>query len=165
MWGARSADATPASQTVLRWALRELAEAASRVEPIGEIRGRLEDDLRRMAAALPPRETHGLIHGELGPDHVLIDERGEPVLIDLDGAMYFDVEWEHVFLRFRFGPHYDRLRVEGLDEARMRFYRLAQHLSLVAGPLRLLDGDFPDREFMMGIVRHHLAEVLAWPTR
>ncbi|WP_246075445.1 phosphotransferase [Nonomuraea terrae] len=158
-------DPRPASQRVLEWALRDLAEAASRVERIREIRGRLADDLGQMAAGLRPRESHGLIHGELGPDHVLIDEHGEPVLIDIEGTMYFDVEWEHVFLRLRFGPHYGRLRVEGLDEARMRFYRLAQHLSLVAGPLRLLDGDFPDRESMMGIVRHHLAEVLAWPAR
>lgn len=35
------------------------------------------------------------------------------------------------------------------------------YLSLVAGPLRLLDGDFPDRDFMMQIVVHNTARVLA----
>jgi hypothetical protein len=34
-------------------------------------------------------------------------------------------------------------------------YRLAMHLSLVAGPLRLLDGDFPDREPMLEIVAYN----------
>jgi hypothetical protein len=38
------------------------------------------------------------------------------------------------------------------------------HLSLVAGPLRLLDGDFPEREGMLGIVEYNLRKVLAWGT-
>ena len=60
--------------------------------------------------------------------------------------MFFDVEWEHAFLRLRFGEHYRWLHTNGLDEQRLTFYTLAMHLSLVAGPLRLLDGDFPDRD-------------------
>ena len=67
--------------------------------------------------------------------------------------MYFDPEWEHVFLRLRFGEHYRYLREPGLDPHRLALYRLALHLSLVAGPLRLLDGDFPDREPMLQIAR------------
>ncbi|MEV0827918.1 phosphotransferase family protein [Nonomuraea rubra] len=150
----------PASRIVLEVALGDLAEAASRVEPIGRAAAELEERLRELAAGIEPRTDHGLIHGELGPDHVLMDDDGRPVLIDIEGAMFFDVEWEHVFLRIRFGDHYARLRADGLDERRMRFYRLAQHLSLVAGPLRLLDGDFPDRAFMLEIARHHTQEVL-----
>ena len=38
------------------------------------------------------------------------------------------------------------------------------HLSLVAGPLRLLDGDFPEREGMQGIVEYNLRQVLALAT-
>ncbi|WP_256804859.1 MULTISPECIES: hypothetical protein [Frankia] len=36
------------------------------------------------------------------------------------------------------------------------------HLSLVAGPLRLLDGDFPDRALMAGIAEHNLRAALAF---
>ena len=43
----------------------------------------------------------------------------------------------------------------------MALYTLAMRLSLVAGPLRLLDGDFPDRAFMLEIVEHNLREALA----
>lgn len=76
--------------------------------------------------------------------------------------MYFDVEWEHVFLRLRHPEgHYRRLAAEGLDEDRLALYTLTQRLSLTAGPLRLLEGDFPDREFMQGIAEHHLNEALA----
>ncbi|MEV4470029.1 phosphotransferase [Nonomuraea sp. NPDC049504] len=153
---------TTCPEVVLGWALKDLGEAAGRVEAIGHKRAAFEELLRGMAGGVEPRTEHSLIHGELGPDHVLMDDGGEPVLIDIEGAQFFDVEWEHVFLRIRFGEHYPRLRVEGLDEGRMRFYRLAQHLSLVAGPLRLLDGDFPDREAMMGIVRRHIGEALSF---
>ena len=147
-------------EVVLERALRDLAEAAFRVGRIGEVHGAFESALREMADGVRPRTEYGLVHGELGPDHVLVDDRGEPVLIDIEGAMYFDVEWEHVFLGIRFREHYGRLRVDGLDERRMELYRLAQHLSLVAGPLRLLDGDFPEREFMMAIADQHTADAL-----
>ncbi|GAA3156431.1 hypothetical protein GCM10017687_87990 [Streptomyces echinatus] len=100
------------------------------------------------------------MHGELGPDHVRVDTDGNPVPIDIEGLMYFDVEWEHVFLRIRLHDAYPPLRVDGLDEDRLAFYLLAQRLSLTAGPLRLLDGDFPDRAVMAGIAEHNLNQTL-----
>jgi hypothetical protein len=108
-----------------------------------------------------PRSEYGLIHGELGPDHVLVDRLGQPVLIDIEGLMFFDAEWEHAFLRIRFGEHYQWLDRGNLDEQRLAFYTLAMRLSLVAGPLRLLDGDFPDRDAMMRIAEHNLQQALA----
>ena len=39
-------------------------------------------------------------------------------------------------------------------------YRLAQHLSLVEGPLRLLGGGFPHREAMREIAEHNIGRVL-----
>ncbi|MGH2443908.1 MAG: aminoglycoside phosphotransferase family protein, partial [Chloroflexota bacterium] len=103
---------------------------------------------------------YALIHGELGPDHVLVDAQGRPAIIDIEGLMFFDVEWEHAFLEFRFGEHYHHLWHDGLDAARIRFYKLCLHLSLCSGPLRLLDGDFPDRAEMMGIVDWNVAKAL-----
>jgi hypothetical protein len=156
-----------APQLVRDRALRHLAEAAPRVARIGAVRDRLADTVRDLAAAVEPRTGYGLIHGELGPDHVLIGGGGrgrdEPVLIDIEGVMFFDVEWEHVFLELRFGPHYARLRRDAhdLDPRRLRLYRLANHLSLVAGPLALLDGDFPDRAEMLDIVAYNVERVLA----
>ncbi|MFD6080789.1 hypothetical protein ACFWG5_35005 [Streptomyces hydrogenans] len=50
-----------------------------------------------------PREKSAVAHGELGPGYVLVDAVGAPVLIDLEGLMYFDVEWEHVFLGILLG--------------------------------------------------------------
>lgn len=104
------------------------------------------------AARVESRRRYGLVHGELGPDHVLVGAGGEPVLIDVEGTMFFDVEWEHVFVRLRFGDLYRSLEVPGLDGARLGLYAWAQRLSLVAGPLRLLEGGFADRRVLEGIV-------------
>jgi hypothetical protein len=96
---------------------------------------------------------------------VLVDREGHPVLIDIEGLMYFDAEWEHVSLALRFGRQYRMLREPGLDSARLNLYRLAMHLSLVAGPLRLLDGDYPDREPMLSIAEYNTQQVLALQQR
>lgn len=153
-------DRRPCEEWVFDRALRDLGEAGARVASIGAARAVLADRLGTLTDAIRPRAEHGLIHGELGPDHVLVDAQGSPVLIDIEGLMFFDIEWEHAFLEFRFGRHYEALQRPDLDIDRLLLYRLALHLSLVAGPLRLLDGDFPDRAAMMEIVNWNVAQVL-----
>ncbi|KAB1988235.1 phosphotransferase [Streptomyces triticiradicis] len=146
---------------VLDRALRDLEEASGRDRRIAAADGRLRDRLHGLSALVAPRAAYGLIHGELGPDHVLVDADGHAVLIDIEGLMHFDIEWEHAFLQIRFGEFYPVLARPGLDPRRLDLYRLAMRLSLVAGPLRLLDGDFPDRALMHGIAEHNLKEALA----
>ncbi|MFI5557578.1 phosphotransferase family protein [Streptomyces sp. NPDC051738] len=149
-------------QRVTEGALRDVDEIARRDPRAAAAREALADAVHTLAAEVRPRERHTLIHGELGPDHVRLTPDGHPVLIDIEGLLYFDVEWEHAFLEIRFGPRYDALRPRtlDLDEHRMRLYRLAMHLSLVAGPLRLLDGDFPDPEPMRAIAENNLRRAL-----
>ncbi|MGY1578289.1 phosphotransferase family protein [Streptomyces sp. MN13] len=159
--GGGVSDAPSCERRVTDGALRSIAEAAVRDERIAAVRDGLEDRVRELAEAVRPRDRYGLVHGELGPDHVLLDAEGHPALIDIEGLMYFDAEWEHAFLRIRFGSHYDVLRAPGLDEDRLRLYRLATHLSLVSGPLRLLEGDFPHPEGMRAIAEHHLRQALS----
>lgn len=161
--GGGTSHGTSCAEVVRDRALLDIAEAAGRDARIAGAREALDERIRTLTSAVRPRDHHTLIHGELGPDHVLVDAHGHPVLIDIEGLMYFDPEWEHVFLELRFGPHYDVLRTRGpaLDEDRLRLYRLAMRLSLVAGPLRLLDGDFPDREFMRDIAEHNLQQALS----
>jgi hypothetical protein len=148
-------------QRITGGALRSVAEAAARDPRAAAARRELEEEIHALAAEVRPRDRHTLIHGELGADHVLLTPGGQPALIDIEGLMYFDVEHEHVFLRLRFGPHYDALRAPGLDGARLRLYRLAMHIGLVSGPLTLIEGDFPDPGRMRGIAEHNLHEALS----
>lgn len=158
--GGGTSRGTSCEGVVLDRALRDLAEAASRDPRVAGARDRLEERLLGLAAAVRPRAEYAVVHGELGPDHVLVDADGKPVVIDIEGLMYFDVEWEHVFLQIRLHDAYRPLGVAGLDEDRLALYMLAQRLSLTAGPLRLLDGDFPDRAFMAGIAEYNLKQAL-----
>ena len=156
-----TASGVSCEQLVLDRALRDVEEASGRDRRIAAADGHLRDRLHGLATLVTPRAEYGLIHGELGPDHVLVDADGHAVLIDIEGLMYFDVEWEHVFLQLRFGKRYPALSRAGLDPQRLALYMLAMRLSLVVGPLRLLDGDYPGRAFMHQIAEHNLQEALA----
>ncbi len=92
----------------------------------------------------------------------MVDAEGDPVIIDIENLMYFDVEWEHAHIQIRLDDDdwAKTVGVEGLDEDRFAFYKLTQHLSLTAGPLRLLDSDFPGRAFMLDIAEWNLNEAL-----
>ena len=145
----------------LEFGLRCLAEAAGRDQRVADTRDRIERRLRELVAVVQPRVEYSVVHGELGFGHVMVTDDGLPVLIDIEDLMYFDVEWEHVFLRIGpAGAEYSALAVAGLDEDRIAFYLLTQRLSLVAGPLRLLEGDFPNRAFMRSIIENNLAEMM-----
>jgi hypothetical protein len=144
-------------------ALAQLTEIAGRDQRAAAAQDRLEEALRSLAEPVEPRTAATLIHGELGPDHVLLDRHGEPVLIDIEGAKYFDAEAEHVWMRMRFGGHYPKLRPGGLDEDRLRFYQLCMHLDLVAGPLRIADTSHPERDWFRSLAEHHLQRALRFP--
>lgn len=148
-------------QRITEGALRCIAEAAARDSRAAAARREVEEEIHALAAEVRPRDRHTLVHGELGADHVLLTPDGQPALIDIEGLMYFDVEHEHVFLRLRFGPHYDALRAPGLDEARLRLYRLSMHIGLVSGPLTLIEGDFPHPGRMRDIAEHNLHQALS----
>jgi hypothetical protein len=68
--GDKASDAS-CEQLVLERAFGDLAEAAERDTRMGSVAAPLHDRLRELATRVSPRTEHGLIHGELGPDHVL----------------------------------------------------------------------------------------------
>ena len=152
-----------APDVILRRALGHLAEAADYEPRIDVARPAIEAKLRELAGAIRPRREYGLLHGELGADHVMLNATGAPLLIDIEGLAYFDIEWEYVFLKLRFAENYPAVAADGLDPARMRFYQLAHHLSLVAGPLRIAAvGDFHDVAFMRMVAAAHTDRALAY---
>jgi hypothetical protein len=153
---------TSCETVMLGRALAELSEIAGRDRRAAVAQDRLAETLHSLAGPIEPRSALPLVHGELGPDHVLLDRRGEPVLIDIEGAMYFDAEVEHVWMRMRFGEHYAKLSRDGLDEDRLRFYQLCMHLDLVAGPLRLAETSHPEREWFRSLAEWHLQRALQY---
>ncbi|GAA2591138.1 phosphotransferase [Dactylosporangium fulvum] len=142
-------------------ALAHLDAAAVRDTRLADAHEQIADHVRHLRRAITAREEYGLVHGELGPDHVLVTPSGEPAMIDIEGLTYFDVEWEHAFLQLRFGDAYPALRPVDLDLHRLELYRYAQVLSLIEGPLRIADTDFPNRQWMLDLAEWNITKALA----
>ncbi|WP_326554227.1 phosphotransferase family protein [Micromonospora sp. NBC_01813] len=142
-------------------ALGHLDAAAARDTRLADAHERIADHVRRLRCAVTARKEYGLVHGELGPDHVLVTPTGEPAMVDIEGLTYFDVEWEHAWLQMRFGDAYSALCPVDLDPHRLEFYRYAQVLSLIEGPLRIADTDFPNRQWMLGLAEWNITKALA----
>ncbi|MFC3743991.1 phosphotransferase family protein [Paractinoplanes deccanensis] len=152
-----------AEDVILDRALGHLGSVAGRDGRLTAASGRIEDHVRRLHAAISPRRVYGLVHGELGPDHVLVGPGGEPVMIDIEGLTHFDVEWEHAWLQMRFRDAYPALRPVELDPDRLELYRYAQVLALIEGPLRIAETDFPDRDWMLQLAEWNIAKALDLP--
>ncbi|WP_274648723.1 phosphotransferase [Paenibacillus humicola] len=145
---------------VLENARKQLEYAARHLAPLARREERLAAALEETYAAIGPRDRFGFIHGELGPDHVLVNGRLEPMMIDIEGAEFCDIEHEHSFLQFRFGEFYRYLERPGLDPERMRFYKLAHHLSCASGGIKLLQRGFPNRKLASHIAHHNARSAL-----
>ncbi len=125
----------------------------------------LLDKLYELEQIIEPRDQYGFIHGELGPDHILINKNLEPYFIDIEGAEFFDIEHEHSFLEFRFGKYYQYLKHDNLDPNRMLFYRFHHHISLTAGFLKLLHRGFPNQQLAIDVINHHSRKALSFINR
>jgi hypothetical protein len=142
-------------QLLKRNAKKDLDFARQHLDSIRFYYSQLLDALYMLESKIEPRSRYGFIHGELGPDHILINDNLEPYFIDIEGAEFFDIEHEHSYLQLRFGDYYRYLKNENLDHNRMLFYRYHHHISLTAGGLKLLHRGFPDQQFAKDLANHH----------
>jgi hypothetical protein len=151
----------PSEDVMVDRALIHLSAVAARDSRIAAARHRIADHLAALREPVTPRRTYALVHGELGPDHVLVNSAGEAVMIDFEGLTAFDVEWDHAWTEMRFGDDFPRLRSAESDAARLELYRYAQVLSLIEGPLRIADTDFPERQWMLDLAEWNIKKALA----
>ncbi|MBU2662940.1 phosphotransferase [Actinoplanes bogorensis] len=163
-WGLpaeRRVQTRPPEEMVLGRALSHLRAVAAQDERLAAAHGRIEGHLRGLRAEVRPRREYALVHGELGADHVMMSPGGEPVVIDIEGVTYFDAEWEHAFVQLRFQEAYGELGSFDLDPARLEFYRFAQVIGLIEGPLRIATTDFPNRRWMLDLAELNIRKALA----
>ncbi|WP_141500089.1 phosphotransferase [Paenibacillus luteus] len=152
--------------------LKELADAklslsyaAAYISEIETKQEKLLNQLNELAARIGSRQRYSFIHGELGPDHVMVNEKLEPYVIDIEGCLFYDLEYEHSFLEFRFGDAYAYLRSSRLDHNRMLFYKMFHHLSCTEGGLKLLHRGFPNQQLAREIVEHNYRSALTFIDR
>lgn len=138
----------------------QLAYATEHIEVIRKNQSKLLDMLHNLESKVEPRSRYGFIHGELGPNHVLVTDDLEPYFIDIEGAEFYDIEHEHSFMEFRFGEFYRYLKNDNLDVNRKLFYQFHHHLSLISAGLKLVHRGYPDQKTARDISNYHTKRAL-----
>lgn len=144
----------------LQNAIIQLSYASEYIDVIRRNQGKLLDMLYKLESRVERRSRYGYIHGELGPNHVLVTDQLEPCLIDIEGAGFYDIEHEHSFMEFRFGDFYRYLKNDNLDVNRKLFYQYHHHLSLISAGLKLVQRGYPDQQTAKGISDYHTRRAL-----
>ena len=129
-------------------------------ESIRSYRGQILVTLQSLLDAIEPRSVFSLIHGELGPEHIIVSPESEPYFIDCEGVRYFDLEFEHSLLRARFGSQYGTFERTDLDPNRMKLYALNHSIGWTAFASEAVTGDSVDREWATSVMISNTREVI-----
>lgn len=122
-----------------------------------ELYSELSDILCQSTQSMTTRDEYTFIHGELGPNHVIVDESNNAFLIDIEGAKYCDLEEETSFLKIRFGNNYKNLINKQLDQKRMEFYHLCHCLGNLSGAIKLKIDNYYDIDDVKGMINYFIS--------
>ncbi len=119
----------------------------------------IEKKIYELAKGMIPRNEYTFIHGELGPNHVMVNENNEAVLIDIEGAKYVDIEEEVSFLKIRFNEYYADIHNSTVDEKRMKFYHICHCLGNLSGAIELKAKGYYDMDDINGMIVYLTSEL------
>ena len=121
----------------------------------------LNEILEKLIKKIDERSEFKLIHSELGPNHVMVDKDNNAYIIDIEGARFFDLEYEESFLKIRFNNNYKYLKSDNLDETRMDFYHICHCVGNLAGAYELLYKNYYDTEDILGMINYFTKAIKA----
>lgn len=140
----------------------ELEQVSDYYDVIAKNKSKLMAILNDLFEKIVPRDNYTFVHSELGPNHVMVDGNLETFLIDIEGAKFFDVEYEHSFLQFRFGSFYQQLKIDQLDPDRLTFYALHLHIAYLLAASELKEKGYHDQKELEQIISFNLDQVIAF---
>ena len=150
----------PCEEIVLENALLGLDLAAEYNRSIEEGKNQIQDAIGRLLSSIERRSTFHLIHGELSPEHVLINRTETVYLIDYEGLKFFDLEFEHSLMNARFGRHYTQFSRPDLDAQRMKYYTLIHYVGWNSFASEAVTRDSVDKTWAQGIMESSTREIL-----
>lgn len=119
----------------------------------------VEEKAKACAIKLEKRNEYTFIHGELGPNHVIVDKDNNAYLIDIEGAKYYDVEEELSFLDMRFNKRL-RKTENTFDEQRLYFYYIGHCLGNLRGAVELKQKGYYDMDDVNGMIEFFHGQVV-----
>lgn len=117
----------------------------------GEVYRKVLERAREIVHRIGRRGEYAFVHGELGPNHVMVDSEDNAYLIDIEGARFCDVEAENSFLRLRFDGQLVGVR-DDVDEERMEFYRIGHCFGNLRGAIELREKGYYDMDDLNGMI-------------
>ncbi|MGL5675412.1 MAG: aminoglycoside phosphotransferase family protein [Cellulosilyticaceae bacterium] len=126
-----------------------------------ELYVRAKEQVTRLSKKLPKRSVYTFIHGELGPNHVIVDKQNNAYLIDIESAKYCDIEEESSFIQMRFNNRLKEIEDE-VDADRMLFYRIGHYFGNLRGAIELKQKNYYDMDAvneMISFFHHQFAEL------
>ena len=135
--------------TYLREYDKELSDLYTKIEVLAT----------KLADKIEKRNEYTFIHGELGPNHVIVDKDNNAYLIDIEGAKYYDVEEELSFLDIRFNKML-RKAENTVDEQRIYFYHIGHCLGYLRGTMELKQKGYYDIDDVNGTIKFFHEQVI-----
>lgn len=120
---------------------------------------KLKKILKSLMKSIEKRSYFKFIHSELGPNHVIVDKNNDAYLIDIEGARFFDLEYEESFLKIRFNSNYKYLESNNLDKNRMEFYHICHCCGNLSGAYELLNKNYYDVEEVLDMIGYFKKEI------
>lgn len=107
---------------------------------------------------LSKSSEYTFIHGELGPNHVIVDKDNKSFLIDIEGAKFCDVEEENSFLKIRFSSDIKEVADE-VDVNKMLFYHITHCFGNLRGAIELKAKGYYDMDDLDGMIKFFHSEI------
>ena len=112
----------------------------------------------KLVKKLSKSSEYTFIHGELGPNHVIVDKNNNAFLIDIEGAKFCDVEEENSFLRIRFNNTLEEVTDE-VNEGKMLFYHITHCFGNLRGAIELKAKGYYDMDDLNGMINFFHSEI------
>ncbi|MGG7145745.1 phosphotransferase [Clostridium butyricum] len=111
-----------------------------------------------LVKTLSKSSEYTFIHGELGPNHVIVDKDNNAFFIDIEGAKFCDVEEENSFLKIRFNSDLKEVADE-VDEDKMLFYHITHCFGNLRGAIELKGKGYQDIDDLNDMIEFFHKEI------
>ena len=141
---------------------KEIGYLIQNYSPIADIKNQVLTCLSCLHQKCGDTSSYSFIHNELGPEHVMVDKNNIAYLIDIEGAKFFDAEYEHSYLKMRFGENYRYLDNKTLCYNKLEFYSFCHYIQILQGAHELSTKNYYDMDDVNGMISFGFSQIKSY---